>query len=104
MPRIAFKMILHKGKEAEYKKRHDALWPELKNILKEAGISDYAIFLDAETNYLFGVMKIENEAKLDELRHHPIMKKWWAYMHDMMETNPDKSPVSIPLNEVFYLE
>ncbi len=103
MQRIAFKMKLFKGKEAEYKKRHDEIWPELKSLLKQTGIEEYSIFLDEETNTLFGVLKIEDPMKLDELPHHPIMKKWWSYMKDIMETNEDNSPVSVRMSEVFYL-
>jgi len=104
MHRLAFKMKLFKGNEDEYRKRHEAIWPELKDLLKDTGVSDYSIFLDVETNYLFGVLKIENPLKLDELPHHPVMKKWWAYMKDIMESNSNDSPVSIPLKEVFYLQ
>ena len=103
MHRIAFKMKLFKGKEDEYKKRHDAIWPELKSLLKTTGIEDYSIFLDEETNDLFGVLKIEDLMKLDELPNHPVMKKWWSYMKDIMETNEDESPVSVRMSEVFYL-
>ena len=103
MHRIAFKMKLFKGKEAEYKKRHDAIWPELKSLLKTTGIEDYSIFLDEETNDLFGVLKIEDPMKLDELPNHPVMKKWWSYMKDIMETNENESPVSVRMSEVFYL-
>ena len=103
MTRVAFKMKLFKGYEEEYKKRHDALWPELKALLKETGVEDYSIFLDEDTNSLFGVLKIDNPLKLDELPQHPVMKKWWAHMKDIMESNPDNSPVSVPLKEVFYL-
>ena len=103
MQRVAFKMKLFKGYEDEYRKRHDAIWPELKSLLKITGVEDYSIFLDEETNILFGVLKIENSMQLDELPHHPVMKKWWAYMKDIMESNPDGSPVSVPLKEVFYL-
>lgn len=103
MQRIAFKMKLFKGKEAEYKKRHDAIWPELKSLLKTTGIEDYSIFLDEETNVLFGVLNIEDPGKLDELPDHPVMKKWWNHMKDIMETNEDGSPVSVKMSEVFYL-
>jgi L-rhamnose mutarotase len=103
MNRIAFKMQLNKGAEAEYKKRHDQLWPELEQLLKATGISDYSIFLDESTHSLFGVMKAENAQSLDNLPAHPVMQKWWAYMKDIMDSNPDNSPVSIPLKEVFYL-
>mgnify|MGYP001560049734 CR=1 FL=1 len=102
--RVAFKMKLNPGQEAEYKRRHDKLWPDLEQLLKQTGIEDYSIFLDEETNILFGTLKIENEKKLDELPKHPVMKKWWAYMKDIMDSNPDNSPVSIPLKEVFYLK
>ena len=96
-------MKLFPGKEEEYKKRHDEIWPELSQLLKEHGISDYFIFLDEETLSLFGVLSIEDETQMDELPKHPVMKRWWAYMADIMESNPDNSPVSVPLKEVFYL-
>jgi L-rhamnose mutarotase len=103
MSRLAFKMTLHKGLEQEYKKRHDEIWPELQQLLKDTGISEYSIFLDETTNSLFGFMKATNPMALDDLPAQPVMQKWWAYMKDIMESNPDNSPVSIPLKEVFYL-
>lgn len=101
--RVAFKMKLHKGFEAEYKKRHDEIWPELQQLLKQTGISEYSIFLDESTGSLFGVLKIKDAAMLDQLPSHPVMQRWWAYMKDIMETNADNSPVSVPLKEVFYM-
>jgi L-rhamnose mutarotase len=101
--RVAFKMKLIKGFEAEYLKRHDGIWPELQLLLKDAGICEYAIFLEEETGNLFGFLKIHDTVKLDELPSYPVMQQWWDYMSDIMETNPDHSPVSIPLKEVFYL-
>jgi L-rhamnose mutarotase len=103
MERVAFKMKLHKGNEEEYKKRHEELWPELEKLLKQTGISEYSIFLDSETNSLFGILKAEDRKALDNLPSKLIMQKWWAYMKDIMDTNPDNSPVSISLKEVFYL-
>jgi len=103
MYRIAFKMQLFKGFEAEYKKRHDALWPELTALLKATGISEYSIFLDETTNSLFGVLKAVDPAALNNLPASPVMQRWWQYMGDIMESNPDNSPVSVPLKEVFYL-
>ena len=96
-------MQLHKGCEEEYKKRHDELWPELQALLKATGIHDYSIFLDETTNSLFGVLKAEDAGILNTLPAHPVMQKWWAYMKDIMETNPDNSPVSIPVKEVFHM-
>jgi len=104
MPRLAFKMKLHAGMEHEYKKRHDEIWPELSVLLKETGISDYSIFLDPETLDLFGVLEVTDPLALEQLPEHPVMRKWWNYMCDIMETNPDHSPVSVPLKEVFYLQ
>ena len=103
MERVAFKMKLFKGQEAEYKKRHDEIWPGLSALLKEKGVQEYSIFLDEPTGLLFGVLKIPDAAKLGELPHLPIMKKWWAYMADIMESNDDNSPVSVPLKEVFFM-
>lgn len=96
-------MKLFPGFVAEYKKRHDNLWPELKDLLKENGVRRYSIFLDEGTLTLFGVMEVEDEDRLNALPEHPVMKKWWSHMRDIMETNPDNSPVSVPLKEVFYL-
>jgi len=101
--RVAFKMKLLKGCEDEYKKRHDDVWPELKELLKRTGIKGYSIFLDEETNSLFAYLTIDDAKQLDELPHEPIMKKWWSYMKDIMETNEDNSPTTIPLKEIFYL-
>ena len=96
-------MQLFPGKVQEYKRRHDELWPELKDLLKTTGINEYSIFLDENTNALFGVLRIDDTIRLDSLPQQPVMRKWWTYMKDIMETNADHSPVSIPLKEVFYL-
>lgn len=104
MKRFAFKMKLKPSCKDEYRKRHDEIWPELSALIRSAGVSDYSIFLDEETNTLFSVQKISGEGSSQDLGINPIVKKWWAYMADIMETNPDNSPVTIPLEEVFYLE
>lgn len=104
MIRNAFVMQLKKGYEREYKKRHDEIWPELSHALREAGISDYSIFLDEKTGALFAVQKLADDNRADSLPQLPIMKKWWDYMADIMDVNPDNSPVCIPLGEVFHLD
>ena len=104
MQRVAFKMHLKAGFEAEYKKRHDEIWPELVKLLKEAGISDYSIFLDPETNALFALQKLAPGNSSGELSGKAIMRKWWDYMKDLMDTNPDGSPVCKDLKEVFHLD
>jgi L-rhamnose mutarotase len=101
---VASKMRLRKGFENEYKKRHDELWPELQALLKETGISEYSIFLDESSLSLFSVFTIEDTKALSNLSEQAVMKKWWAYMKDIMETNVDNSPLSVPLKEVFYLK
>jgi L-rhamnose mutarotase len=103
MQRLAFKMQLKKGFEEEYKKRHDVLWPDLEKLLKSTGISDYSIYLDEDTLALFACMHVQDAERLRQLPNDPVMKKWWAYMRDIMETHADHSPVSIPLKPVFYL-
>ena len=103
MVKKAFKMQLFPGFEDEYKRRHDALWPELQALLKETGIQNYSIFLDPKTLTLFGVMDIADENADDQLPEHPIMQKWWEYMRDIMVTNPDNSPTSEPLQHVFFM-
>ncbi len=104
MQRLAFKMKLNEGQKDAYKQRHDALWPELKTLLEENGVSEYSIFLDEETHTLFAFQKVSGEGGSQDLSNNEIVKKWWAFMADIMEVNPDNSPVSIPLEEVFYLE
>ncbi|MBT5815979.1 MAG: L-rhamnose mutarotase [Opitutales bacterium] len=104
MMRNAFKMKLKAGFEVEYKKRHDEIWPELSAELSSAGVSDYSIFLDEETLTLSAVQKLSDNHTSDQLPRTEIVKKWWAYMGDIMETNPDNSPVCIPLQEVFHAD
>lgn len=104
MKTVAFKMQLKPGFEAEYKKRHDEIWPELVHLLKEAGISNYHIFLDEATLTLFGVQELSVQSTEASLPQQAIMQKWWKYMADIMETNADHSPITTPLKEVFYME
>lgn len=99
----AFTMQLKPGFEAEYQRRHDEIWPELADLLHEAGVSDYSIFLDEKSLVLFGVLKRTDNHTMDDLPNTPLMKKWWAYMADIMDTNPDNSPVATPLKPVFYM-
>ena len=102
--RKSFKMKLYKGQEKEYEKRHNELWPEMKDMIHEFGGKNYSIFLDKDTNILYGYIEIESEELWEKSADTQICKKWWAYMADIMETNPDNSPVSTDLNEVFHLD
>lgn len=103
MQRHAFKMYLNPGQEAEYRRRHDEIWPELAALLREAGVSNYSIFLDSETNVLFGYLERTDDHRMAELPDHPVMKRWWQHMKDIMRTNPDGSPVAVPLKDTFHL-
>ncbi|OMP78891.1 L-rhamnose mutarotase [[Flexibacter] sp. ATCC 35208] len=102
--KIAFKMYLKPGYKEEYRQRHAAIWPTLKQLLKENGVSDYTIFLDETTNTLFAVQQQSGEQSSQELGTTEVVKRWWAYMADIMETNEDHSPVSIPLESVFHMD
>ena len=97
-------MKLNPGCREEYIRRHNEVWPELKKKIKDSGVSDYSIFIDDETDTLFAVQKVEGESGSQDIGDEEIVQKWWKYMADIMEVNPDCSPVSIPLEEVFYLK
>lgn len=103
MQRLAFKMKLNKGQKVAYKKRHDDIWFELKALLKENGVYEYSIFFDEETHCLFAFQKISGKHGSQDLANNEIVQKWWDFMADIMEVNPDNSPVSSSLEEVFYL-
>lgn len=104
MLRNAFTMKLKKGCEEEYKRRHDEIWPELSKELTRAGVSDYSIFLDETTMTLFAFQKLSDDNTADILPDNPVVKKWWAFMADIMDTNPDNSPVCVSLKEVFHMD
>ena len=102
--RKGFKMKLYEGMAEEYEKRHNELWTEMKDMIHEYGGSNYTIFLDRETNVLYGYLEIESPEKWDASADTAICRKWWDFMADIMETNPDNSPVSVDLHEVFHLD
>jgi L-rhamnose mutarotase len=101
--RYVFRMRLNAGMEAEYTRRHDAIWPELVDLLRDGGISDYSIHLDSETNLLIGVLTRRADHAMDDLPNHPVMQRWWAHMADIMETGPDNAPVAVPLTRLFHM-
>jgi L-rhamnose mutarotase len=100
----AFKMKLNPGMADEYRKRHDEIFPELVALLKDAGVRDYSIHLDEETNTLFGVLWRRKDHTMDALPEHRVMQRWWAHMADIMATNERNEPVSVDLRPVFWLE
>jgi L-rhamnose mutarotase len=104
MHRHAFKMFLNPGQADEYRRRHDAIWPELKALLHEKGVRNYSIHLDSETSILFAYLERADDHAMDDLPKHPVMRRWWDFMKDVMAANPDGSPVTAPLAEVFHLE
>lgn len=102
--KYAFRMQLNPGMAEEYERRHDAIWPELQALLRESGVHDYSIHLDEETGALFGVLWRSHDHAMAELPNHPVMKRWWAHMADIMATKPDNEPVAVPLRQVFWME
>ena len=104
MIRKSFKMKLYPGMEAEYEKRHNALWQEMRQMIAEYGGHNYSIFLDTETLVLYGYIELDDEQLWAKSADTAICRKWWDYMADIMETNADNSPVSIDLKPVFHLD
>ncbi|MDX9726041.1 MAG: L-rhamnose mutarotase [Bacteroidales bacterium] len=104
MKRFGFKMKLNPGFREEYRKRHGEIWPELVTLLKSQGIANYSIFYDEETNILFAYQEQLGESSSQDLGAEDIVRKWWNFMADIMETNPDNSPVTIPLEQLFFME
>ena len=104
MKRVAFTMKLKPGMKVEYEKRHEEVWPEMVELLRASGVSDYTIFLDEATNTLFAFQKVSGSGCSQDLGAEPIVQKWWAYMADIMETNPDNSPVTCPLGELWHMD
>ncbi|WP_347139715.1 L-rhamnose mutarotase [Paracoccus sp. SSK6] len=103
MQRYAFRMMLNPGMADEYRRRHDAIWPKLTALLKDAGVQDYSIHLDPQTNALFGVLWRPDDHGMDALPAHPVMQRWWAHMADIMATHPNNEPVAVPLVPMFHL-
>ena len=104
MIRKAFLMSVNPGAVAEYEKRHKPIWEELASVLKEHGVHNYSIYHDPLTNRLFGYAEIESEERWAAIASTPVCQRWWKYMADVMPANPDSSPVSSTLNEVFHLD
>ena len=104
MERYAFKMFLHAGQRDEYKKRHDEIWPDLAVLLRQAGISNYSIFLDDDTNTLFAYLERPKDHTMASLPVHPVMRRWWDYMKDLMQTDATGAPIARPIGEVFHLD
>ena len=103
MQRFAFKMFLNPGQAAEYRRRHEAIWPELSALLRAAGIRNYSIFLDDETHALFAYLERSDDHRMEELPHEPVMRRWWAYMSDIMRYEGDV-PVALTLAEQFHMD
>ena len=104
MIRKAFRMAVNPGESAEYERRHSPIWQELQDVLAQHGAHDYSIFLDETDGSLFGYVEVEDEARWDAIAKTDVCRRWWTYMRDIMPTNPDDSPRSRPLREVFHLD
>ena len=104
MIRKAFLMSVNPDAQEEYERRHRPIWDDLTAVLKRDGVSNYSIFLDAETNQLFGYAEIESEERWAAIPETDECRRWWAFMKDIMPSNADNSPISIELKEVFHLD
>lgn len=104
MIRKAFVMSVNPGSEQEYQRRHSPIWPELEQTLKAHGVHNYSIFLHPQTRQLFACVEIEDEARWDAIARTDICRKWWEHMQNVMPTNPDHSPQSLELKEVFHMD
>jgi L-rhamnose mutarotase len=104
MIRKAFVMQVNAGQHEEYRKRHNPIWPDLADTLKAHGVHNYSIFLHPETNQLFAYVEIEDELQWRNIAQTDVCRKWWAHMHEIMPSNPDHSPQSSDLQEVFHLD
>jgi len=102
--RIAFILKVKPDAHEEYERRHRPIWPELESTIKAHGGRSYSIFLDPETSLLFGYAEIEDRGRWDAIADTEVCRRWWNYMADIMEVNPDRSPWSKPLQEVFHIE
>ncbi|AUJ30628.1 MAG: L-rhamnose mutarotase [Liquorilactobacillus hordei] len=97
-------MHVYRDKYEEYEKRHNNLFPKMREALKDAGAHNYSIFLDKETGNLFAYLEVDDVEKYNAIAESEECKKWWAYMEPIMDTNEDKSPVTLDLHEVFHLD
>jgi L-rhamnose mutarotase len=104
MIRKAFRMAVHRDRYAEYERRHRPIWQELQDVLKAHGAHDYSIFLDESDGSLFGYVEIDDEARWNAIADTAVCRRWWTHMRDLMPVNPDDSPRSVALREVFHLD
>ncbi|MDG1892253.1 MAG: L-rhamnose mutarotase [Verrucomicrobiota bacterium] len=104
MIRKAFIMHLKPGCGDVYRQRHQPIWPELKAVLHDHGVSSYSIFLHPDGCQLFAYAEVEDEARWNAIGQTPICRKWWRWMSAIMETLKDLSPVTESCEEVFHIE
>jgi len=103
MEQIGFRMQLNEGQAQEYRRRHDEIWPELVSLLKNAGVSDYSIFLHEKSHSLFAVLRRPPNHSMDSLPLEPVMQRWWQHMADIMASNDNNEPLTEPMECVFHL-
>ncbi len=97
-------MRVNPGSESEYEKRHSSIWPDLERVLKEHGVHSYTIFMHPPTGQLFAYIEYENQAMWDAVAETPICRRWWKHMREIMPSNPDNSPISEELQEIFHID
>jgi L-rhamnose mutarotase len=102
--RRAFRMSVYPGRQAEYASRHQPIWPELEETLLQHGVRTYSIYLDPATNDLFAYVEFESEERWAAVASTDVCRRWWRHMRELMPSNPDDSPIALPLSEVFHIE
>ena len=97
-------MTVHPGQQDEYARRHQPIWRELEDTLLAHGVGSYSIYMDPGTNDLFAYVEFDDEARWAAVAGTDVCRRWWRHMREVMPSNPDDSPVSRALDEVFHIE
>jgi len=106
MIRKAFLINAKPSMAREYQKRHNPIWPEMEDVLKKYGVSNYSIFLNEDTGALFGYLEIEDENIFRCIGDTEVCQRWWKYMKEVLVSESDEAPMAKEeiLKEVFHLD
>ena len=97
--RVAWVMKLKPGNEAIYKQKHDEIWPEMLALMQQQGVRNYSIYRYGLL--LFAYLERDTPAP-ENAPHDPVVLRWWKMMEPYMEYNPDGTPWSAPIEEMFH--
>jgi L-rhamnose mutarotase len=102
--RISFSLQLPGSNVAEYRRRHDELWPELRDAIRAQGGHNYSIFALPDVDRVVGYLEVDDLERWNSGGESEITRAWWNFMADIMPTNRDHSPIQAPITEVFHLD